>query len=263
MDRNVHADIRRQLSKRSKPETGQHAEPPAAELPSIDSAVAAEELLYVEDVQAIGAVGQSCHAHVAGNIGENEDDRQRAPARPEASFDDVLLMETVAPSLSQAHDSPEGAGEEPGNCETRAQGLRVRQQLPAEDANCLEGPDAYSQATADTFPALAPDASAGRVAGPVPSVHDDGLDAIATGEHGDGAERTGRQCDIRSQVLHMMDAKLPIALAMREAVEHFKCSESAPSTMPTWPHTSRIGRYRAAHRYRWLRVGRTWKKHAV
>ena len=252
-----------QTSKRIEPETGQHAQPPAAELPLVDGGKAAEGLLHVEDVQAMGTIAQSCHAHVAGDTGGHENDRRCAPTRPEAKHGDLLLTESLAPSLSGTHDSPKGAGEQPDGSMNRAQALRMRQHPPAEEASWLEGPDEDSPATAKTSLVLAPDASAGRIADLVPAAHDDDLSTIATGNRGEDVETTGRQCDIRSQVRHMMDAKLPIALAMREAVEHFKCNETAPNTVPKWPHTLRKGKHKNEHRCRWLRVGRTWKKHAL
>jgi len=77
-----------------------------------------------------------------------------------------------------------------------------------------------------------------------------------------GAASTGEMEDIRSQVLHMMDERLPIAHAMQRAAEHVKSSESGSDAAPRWSHRGRKGKS-SAHRYRWLRVGRTWKKHAV
>ena len=76
-------------------------------------------------------------------------------------------------------------------------------------------------------------------------------------------EAEGAQGDIRSQVRHMMDASLPIASAMQEAVKQFESSEDGTSTLIKWPHNGRKRKRKSdAQRYRWLRAGRTWRKRA-
>lgn len=78
---------------------------------------------------------------------------------------------------------------------------------------------------------------------------------------GGQATPAGEQADIRTQVMHMMAPDRPIALAMQRAAEQLE-SNAEPKAKPRWGHRSRKGKG-DAQRYRWLRVGRTWRKQAA
>ena len=90
---------------------------------------------------------------------------------------------------------------------------------------------------------------------------------------GEGAERRsdltqgtaaaappGKQAGIRRQVAHLMDPDLPIAQSMRRAAEQLDGSNAGASMAPMWARKARKGKGQA---YRWVRAGRTWRRHAV
>ena len=90
---------------------------------------------------------------------------------------------------------------------------------------------------------------------------------------GEGAERrcdptqgtaaaapSGKQAAIWGQVAHLMDPELPIAQAMRRAAEQLDSSDAGASMAPMWARKARKGKGQA---YRWVRAGRTWRRHAV
>ena len=90
---------------------------------------------------------------------------------------------------------------------------------------------------------------------------------------GEGAERrsdltqgtaaaapSGKQAGIWGQVAHLMDPELPIAQAMRRAAEQLDSSNAGASMAPMWARKARKGKGQA---YRWVRAGRTWRRHAV
>ena len=144
--------------------------------------------------------------------------------------------------------------------------MQICQQHHAANAGSLQGPNGNDTTTVEGPSALAAQASAGDKAGLVCATHDDEPECGTISNVNGGAEAAPAegQGDIRSQVRHMMDASLPIARAMQEALKQVDGKEDGAQAWSQRPRKdSTRKRKGGAHRYRWLRVGRTWKKHAL
>ena len=242
---------------------GNAAELLAAELPGSDSRAVPVRSQHLEQVHTTGIA--DLDAPVAGETTGFYSDWQGASIRPDANLGSAPLTKSLAPSLSGARDNLARAGEQPGVIKDKAQPLGTHQQQDAADETVShEGLHDACPATAERPSVSAPEACAGRsedLAGAA-QVELPENDSNAIGNSGEDPKTVPRQGDIRSQVRHMMDASIPIALALQKAVKQFEGDEN--NSLPRWPHINRKTKPNdGTKKHRWLKVGRTWKKRAV
>lgn len=236
--------------------------------PGSNSRAVPESSRHAEQVQATGTADEGPHAPVAGDTGQTDGDCQAASTRPDANMGNAPFTETLAPSPPPcgAHDNPSRADEQPQVSKDRTEAFGMyHQMLAADKTGYSEGHDEARPATAAAFPLSAPEACAVDCTDQACAANDKlpRTETLADGSNGGEYEITGTQGGIRSQIRHMMDASLPIASAMREAVKQFESSENETVAMAKWPHKGRKRKHKSdVQKYSWLRVGRTWRKRA-
>ena len=280
---------------------GKSRESCAADLPVIHCETAAESTSKLAHQSAVEAKGQSPPAPEAGDTRINMNHAlSRAGNIPSTGLVAEPLVSSTA-GMHRSQDTPDQQQACDGE-RTHMSGDPEQQHSTAEQSHCEDAREA-SLLPAEPLLALVPGlaaetmtpstgtasecqlehgkgASSSGVAGDAGTTGTDENFSLMTElagaanevqlDHGTiessdgvgGAASTGEQEDIRLQVLHMMDESLPIAHAMQRAAELVKSNETGSEVAPRWSHRSRKGKSSAQH-YRWLRVGRTWKKHAV